>query len=78
MRKLFGIPYWSLSECIKVRVKNAVRYVGSFEAAAVRRAKELAADGVICSHIHQPALKQVDGPRYANAGDRIRELHRLG
>lgn len=71
VRKLFGMPYWSLSGYIKVRVKNAVSYVGSFEAAAVRRAREAAADGVICGHIHQPALKQVDGLCYANAGDWI-------
>ena len=31
MRRLFGLPYWSLSQWIKLKVKNAVNFIGEFE-----------------------------------------------
>jgi UDP-2,3-diacylglucosamine pyrophosphatase LpxH len=30
-RKLLGRPYWSLSQWAKLKVKNAVNYIGAFE-----------------------------------------------
>ena len=39
-RRAFGVPYWSLSQWAKLKVKNAVNYIGAFEqtlAAEARR-----------------------------------------
>jgi hypothetical protein len=30
-RRLFGFPYWSLSRWAKLKVKDAVNYIGAFE-----------------------------------------------
>src|SRR5215204_1865285 len=30
-RRMFGVPYWSLSQWAKLKVKNAVNYIGAFE-----------------------------------------------
>ena len=36
-RRGFGVPYWSLSQWAKQKVKNAVNYIGAFETRACRR-----------------------------------------
>lgn len=70
-RRIFGMPYWSLSGYVKGRVKNAVNYICSFEEAVVHYAKQQKVDGVICGHIHQPAIKNLQGIQYYNTGDWI-------
>jgi len=35
----------------------------------VRHGEALSADGVICGHIHTPAIKRLDGILYLNCGD---------
>ena len=49
--------------------KQAVQYVGEFEAAVARRARERDVDGIICGHIHKAELWPIDGILYANCGD---------
>ena len=68
-RRRLGMPYWSLAHYVKTRVKNAVTYIGTFEAAVAHAAKKAEADGVICGHIHQPVLKDISGVTYCNTGD---------
>jgi predicted phosphodiesterase len=34
-------------------------------------------DGIICGHIHQPALKEMDGVLYMNSGDWVESLTAL-
>lgn len=68
-RRLFGLPYWSLSGACKRRVKQAVRYVTDFENVLTERARRESVDGIVCGHIHQPALRDLDGVLYANSGD---------
>lgn len=70
-RRQFNLPYWSLSGYIKGRVKNAVSYINSFEDCVVHYARKQKVDGVICGHIHQPAIKQLPGMIYMNTGDWI-------
>lgn len=70
-RRIFKLPYWSLSGYIKGRVKNAVSYINSFEDVVVRYAKTRHVDGVICGHIHQPVIKDIHGMAYYNTGDWI-------
>ena len=69
LRRRLGFTYWSLSAFIKYRVKNAVQYIGDFEAAVAREARRRGADGVICGHIHHARIAEFDGVFYANSGD---------
>ena len=50
-RRWFGVPYWSLSQWAKLKVKNAVNYIGAFEQTLAAEARRHDADGVICGHI---------------------------
>ena len=68
-RRWFGLPYWSLSKHIKRRVKNAVQFVSSFEAAVAHAAHERGADGVVCGHIHCAEVRQLGEVTYYNDGD---------
>jgi UDP-2,3-diacylglucosamine pyrophosphatase LpxH len=70
-RRVFKLPYWSLSGYIKGRVKNAVSYINSFEDVVVHYARKMKVDAVLCGHIHQPAIKQFPGMSYYNTGDWI-------
>jgi UDP-2,3-diacylglucosamine pyrophosphatase LpxH len=68
-RRLFGVPYWSLSQWAKQKVKNAVNYIGAFENALCAEARRHGADGVICGHIHYAVIRDMQGIRYMNCGD---------
>jgi UDP-2,3-diacylglucosamine pyrophosphatase LpxH len=68
-RRAFGFPYWSLSQWAKLKVKNAVNFIGSFEAALAEAARRHHADGVVCGHIHHAAIRDIGGVLYVNTGD---------
>jgi UDP-2,3-diacylglucosamine pyrophosphatase LpxH len=68
-RRLFGVPYWSLSQWAKWKVKNAVNYIGAFERTLAGEAKRHGADGMICGHIHYATIRDENGIRYMNCGD---------
>ena len=69
VRRKLGFPYWSLSAWAKLKVKNAVNFIGDFEAALAGEALRLGTDGVVCGHIHHAALRDVEGITYMNCGD---------
>ena len=69
LRRRLGFPYWSLSQWAKLKVKNAVNYIGEFERTLADEARRHAADGVICGHIHHAAIHDDFGIRYVNCGD---------
>ncbi len=69
IRRWCGYEYWSLSAYIKSRVKNAVNFIGKFETVLARYAAMHKADGIVCGHIHSPAIKQLDSVTYYNCGD---------
>jgi len=69
LRRAFGFGYWSLSAYVKGKVKNAVSFIGAFEEAIVRYAREDEVAGVICGHIHSPVIREVGGVTYYNSGD---------
>ncbi len=71
IRRLFGGHYWSLASWIKARVHKAREAIDAFEKAAIHEAKKQGVDGIICGHIHHPAVKVVDGIIYCNDGDWI-------
>jgi len=68
-RRLFGKDYWSLSAYVKAEVKNVVSFIGHFEEAVVRYARDFDVDGVLCGHIHTAAIREVQGTTYYNTGD---------
>ena len=69
VRRKLGLPYWSLSAWAKMKVKNAVNFIGSFESELAGEAKRRNADGVICGHIHHPVIRELNGVTYVNTGD---------
>ena len=68
-RKLNIGGHWSLADYAKRNVLQAVAFIGDFEKAAVHETVQRKFDGVVCGHIHTPAMKQVDGITYYNCGD---------
>jgi len=77
LRARAGLPYWSLSQYLKLKVKNAVSYITSFENALAAEARRRGLDGVICGHIHKPEIRDIDGIRYCNDGDWVESLSAL-
>ena len=69
LRRRFGLGYWSLSAYVKGRVKNAVSFIGEFEGAIVRYARQFNVDGVLCGHIHRAGIREFEGVTYYNCGD---------
>jgi UDP-2,3-diacylglucosamine pyrophosphatase LpxH len=76
-RARLGLPYWSLSKYLKLKVKRAVSYIGSFEEAVAAEARRRGAHGVVCGHIHHAELRMIDGTLYANDGDWVESLTAL-
>nr|WP_315483702.1 UDP-2,3-diacylglucosamine diphosphatase [uncultured Undibacterium sp.] len=72
-----GLPYWSLSQYLKSKVKNAVSYITKFEDALADEARKRGLDGVICGHIHKPEIRHIDGIIYCNDGDWVESLSAL-
>lgn len=72
-----GLPYWSLSQYLKLKVKNAVSYISSFENALADEARKRGLDGVICGHIHKAEIRDINGIMYCNDGDWVESLSAL-
>lgn len=77
----FGKEKYSFSKKIKNNVKKAVKYIGDFELTASELAIDNHYDYVICGHIHQPQIRQVNTKKgscfYLNSGDWIENLSAL-
>ena len=76
-RAQLGLPYWSLAQFLKHRVKNAVSYIGNFEQALAEEARRRGFDGVVCGHIHKPEIRDIGGILYCNDGDWVESLTAL-
>ena len=72
-----GLPYYSLSQQIKGRIKQAVSYISDYEQKLTELARARHCDGVICGHIHQPAIHELDGIIYMNSGDWVESMSAL-
>jgi len=77
IRHRFGMSYWSLSQYLKHKVKNAVSYITAFEEALTTEAQRKGYDGVVCGHIHRPEIRDIDGILYCNDGDWVESLSAL-
>lgn len=71
----------SMSKKIKNSVKSAVKFINNFEQTAADIAIENNYDYVICGHIHQPEIKNIETSHgsvmYLNSGDWIENLTAL-
>lgn len=68
-RRKLGFGYWSLSAWAKLKVKNAVNFIGTYEQTLSQEAIKHKVDGVICGHIHHAEIHQKFGIDYMNTGD---------
>jgi UDP-2,3-diacylglucosamine pyrophosphatase LpxH len=69
IRHRLGFGYWSLSKFLKLRVKKAVDFMFEFEKNITSYCKRKGYEGVICGHIHNAEIKDIDGIIYMNDGD---------
>lgn len=69
VRRRMGLPYWSFSAWVKLRVKKAVQFISSFEGRVAQEVRQSHVDGVICGHIHHAEINAHDGFLYINTGD---------
>src|SRR5215831_11437520 len=69
VRRRFGLGYWSLSAYAKRTVKDAVSFIGKFEAAVAHYAERYRVDAVLCGHIHSAAIREFGKLSYYNCGD---------
>jgi len=79
--RLFGQERISFSKRIKNSVKRAVQFISDFEKTVISLALENGYDYVVCGHIHQPEIREVNTVNkrvtYMNSGDWIENLTTL-
>lgn len=68
-RRRLGLPYWSFATRLKSRLRNVNHYIATFEQTLIQSARRYQVDGIVCGHIHHPALRHEDGVLYGNCGD---------
>lgn len=68
------LKYYSISNKIKNTVKFATNYINNFEETATNIAISKKCDGVICGHIHNPKIEEINNILYINSGDWIENL----
>lgn len=76
-RRKKGLPYYSLSQYVKGKVKKAVSYIDNFETELAKFAQSKGCDGIICGHIHKPKNRIIDGIEYLNSGDWVETMSAL-
>lgn len=69
LRRMFGLPYHSLSQAIKLKVKSACTFISRFEDELIAEARRGEFDGVVCGHIHQAQMRRMAEIEYFNCGD---------
>jgi len=70
VRRWMGLPYASLSQAIKLKVKRACTFISKFEKILANEALKRGMDGVVCGHIHKAEQTVMPGGvLYLNCGD---------
>ncbi len=77
LQKVFKRPYHSLSADLKMRPATARAVIHQFEQTAIRFAESEGYDGIVCGHIHRPALVDQGPIWYANSGDWVEHCSAL-
>ena len=79
--KIFKQGKLSLSKKIKNSVKSAIKFINSFEKTAADIGISNHYDYVVCGHIHQPEMREMENEHgkimYLNSGDWIENLTAL-
>jgi len=79
--KIFKKGKLSLSKKIKNSVKSAVKFINNFEQTAADIGISNHYDYVVCGHIHQPEMREIENQHgkiiYLNSGDWIENLTAL-
>lgn len=68
----FGSPRtrpYAVSGAVKRAVKRVVNFVSDFETRIASHATESGCHGVVCGHIHSPAIARMQDILYCNTGD---------
>jgi len=68
-RRKLGREYRSYSQIMKQNVKRAIAYIDGFERLMALHTRKRRCDGIVCGHIHTPAIKWLDELAYYNCGD---------
>lgn len=68
-RRKFKMGYWSLSQYVKTKVKNAVAFIGDYEDSVAEACKLRNYNGIIAGHIHHAEMRLINGVKYFNDGD---------
>lgn len=76
-RRKRGLPYFSLSQYVKGKVKSAVSYIDQYEEELAKMAVAKGCDGIICGHIHKAENRNIDGIHYLNSGDWVETMSAL-
>lgn len=76
-RRKRGLPYFSLSQYVKGKVKTAVSYIDQYEIELAKMAKAKGCDGIICGHIHKAENRVIEGIEYLNSGDWVESMSAL-
>lgn len=69
-----GKEYFSLSQAIKGKVKQAVSFISRFEEHIQTLAQRRGCEGVMCGHIHKAEDRMMGKVRYLNSGDWVESL----
>jgi len=69
--------HFSLSKTINEQPVKAKEYIFNYEQDLVKLARKKECDGVICGHIHHPAITQYDDITYMNSGDWVDSMSAL-
>jgi len=69
LRELFGLQYWSLSQYLKSKVKNAISFINDFKILSIKKVEEMNCDSIMIGHIHTPAIEKIGKFTYYNTGD---------
>ena len=77
VRRKLNLKYWSLSAYLKSQVKETIDMLFKYKQTMVAYTKKKGYDGVICGHIHTPAIEVIDGIEYMNDGDWVESLTAL-
>ncbi|MFD1383362.1 UDP-2,3-diacylglucosamine diphosphatase [Rhodanobacter aciditrophus] len=77
LRRVMGMPYWSLAGYIKQHISKAQEFITRFESAAIKTARNKKLDGYIGGHIHFARFQRQGEVLYCNDGDWVEHCSAL-
>jgi UDP-2,3-diacylglucosamine pyrophosphatase LpxH len=78
IRAACGGSYRPYASHVRRKVRTSVPYLVAYERRAAEEARRRGFDGVICGHLHVPAIERFDGIVYGNDGDWVDSCTALG